>query len=214
MSSHGPDQFRAVAIDSSTAGAVLLGAPIGSSNFINEHLKNLVTTIRKTASQIVDFPDIQCRHLFFHHILKNKINYILRTTPPEFTNASFGEFESIMKKTLKSIIDTTVTTVAWKRAQLPISKGGFGLYLQPELPSIAYTASAFACIRDLADTFPEDLHRNWMLSESSIPWCDQVKIASEIAFRNMEKESPQVRLENFMKDTSHRILNQHAITSK
>ena len=60
---------------------------------------------KKLQTKLSNFWIFQCRHLFFPLVLKNKINYILRMTLLEFTNSSFGDFESIMKTTFESIIN-------------------------------------------------------------------------------------------------------------
>ena len=159
-------------------GLVVLGCPIGKKPFIVNFLEEFKGKIEAEAKIITDFRDTQGQHLFFHYILKNKVNHILRTVRPEYTKPFMFDYDRILRDTFSLIMQIPIIEMdnyMWEQCKLSISSGGFGIDCHERIPDIAFTASAFGCVKDLNATFPF-LSTNWS-SGSTINWITQVKEA-------------------------------------
>ena len=195
-----------------TDGVTVLGSPIGNKGYVHRSLNDLTAKIQEQADIITEFKDAQSQHLFFHYILKNKINHILRTVRPEYTESFFLKYVDIMKDTFCSIMQIKISGMTdnmWEQCNLPIASGGFGINCFDKSPVIAFTASAFACIKDLNRTFPF-LAMDWS-SGPAINWITQVKEAKGLAFYAVDESAFDMNIEHFMFDVHTLPPSQHKI---
>ena len=93
------------------------------------------------ASLLIEYPDLQERFHLFRWCFSEKINYLLRTIPPELTEELASNFNLIKKRIICSIIDQftpeTLPEWLWVQCRLSINDGGLGL---KDSVSVAYSA--------------------------------------------------------------------------
>ena len=124
------------------AGIKLLGAPIGSSEFVAQFVKKKVEKIKTITSLL---PSLHQPHLEFV-LLRSclslpKIVYILRTTDPSLISDLLLEFDSTSREALSCIIGGPLSDLSWQQAKLPISMGGVGLRAAEDHAAAAFSTS-------------------------------------------------------------------------
>ena len=125
------------------SGIKLLGAPIGSDEFIVQFVKKKVEKIKHITAQL---PSLHQPHLEFV-LLRSclalpKIVYILRTTDPSKFWHLLQDFDSATREALSRIIGGAVSDRSWEQAKLPVSMGGLGLRAAEDHASAAFSISS------------------------------------------------------------------------
>jgi len=112
-------------------GANVLGASVGCDEYIINQLKIKIEQLKIEANKLINFKNIQQRHLLFIYCFSPKINHILRTTYPRLTVDLCESFDKIQKKILCSIIgqydEDSIPEEVWQHACLSINEGGIGI---------------------------------------------------------------------------------------
>jgi len=124
-------------------GAKVLGSYVGSDKYIKSNLLVKAEKLNAEASLLIEYPDLQERFHLFRWCFSEKINYLLRTIPPELTEELASNFNLIKKRIICSIIDQftpeTLPEWLWVQCRLSINDGGLGL---KDSVSVAYSAFA------------------------------------------------------------------------
>ena len=102
-----------------------------------------------------------------------------------------------------------MTNHMWYQCKLPLSSGGFGIDIHKITADIAFTASAFACAKDLNTTF-SFLATDWS-SGNDIDWMFQVKDAMGLAFYAVDEAAFDMNIVHFMFDVHTLPPSQHKI---
>ena len=126
-------------------GIKLLGAPIGSDEFIAQFVKKKVEKIKIITAQL---PSLHQPHLEFV-LLRSclalpKIVYILRTTDPSKFWHLLRDFDSTTRESLSRILGGAVSDRSWEQAKLPISMGGLGLRAAEDHAAAAFSISSLS----------------------------------------------------------------------
>ena len=110
------------------AGVTLLGAPIGSQDFVRGELKSKVEKIRKIVELLPSIQDPHTQFVLLRSCLSlPKLSFILRTTDTSPFNDILQEFDRLVRGALSNILGAALTDLQWRQASLPVSMGGLGL---------------------------------------------------------------------------------------
>ena len=110
------------------AGVNLLGAPIGSQDFVRGELKSKVEKIRKIVELLPSIQDPHTQFVLLRSCLSlPKLSFILRTTDTSPFNDILQEFDRLVRGALSNILGAALTDLQWRQASLPVSMGGLGL---------------------------------------------------------------------------------------
>ena len=121
----------------------LLGSPIfGLEGFMDNSVKSKVNKVLSMQSHLSDIDDAQIElHLLRSCLSLCKINYLLRTIPPDLITTSYNLFDSGLHQSLESIIHSSLDDTSMLQASLPISFGGLGLRRASSSAPAAYIGS-------------------------------------------------------------------------
>jgi hypothetical protein len=137
-------------------GWKVLGAFIGSSNYIDSQLSNRLQDLRSLGVQVKNFPYIQDRYFLLRFCFGRKINHLMRTIPPYAISTFASAFDDIRKDLLSSIVNnvTPISDQTWMQCRINIKDSGLGLEFLTEILPFAYSASMIVTYPLLQRLFP------------------------------------------------------------
>ena len=140
----------------SVSRAVLLGAPIGNSEGIDASLSNKLTEFQRLANKL---KQLSAHDAFF--LLKNcfslpKLQYILRCAPCAESQILL-EYDNVIRDSLQSILNITLSEPAWLQATLPVKRGGLGVRLASQVALPAFLASCSSTSELVQQLLPSHL---------------------------------------------------------
>ena len=141
-------------------GTKLLGSFIGSKSFVTSQLRQKARNLHSECQALLRIESLQVRMLLFRCSFTQKINHLLRTTPPKYTKELVSEFVTMKKTLLCSILDNgwnaeTIPENFWRQCCLAICDGGLGLKDTAESAYHAFVASFVESLPTVAKLFPE-----------------------------------------------------------
>ena len=124
-------------------GIQLLGAPIGSDAFIQEVVNDQISAIEETvASKLASLENPQVQLCLLRScLLLPKLMYTLRTCKPASLLEAYKRFDAIQMAALEDILSSSISSLAWRQATLPVSMGGLGLRSATSHATAAYLSS-------------------------------------------------------------------------
>ena len=124
-------------------GILLLGSPIGSSDFMDQHVGKRISTIEDTiVSRLPSLEDPQIQLCLLRSCLAlPKLIYTLRTCKPNALRSAYDRFDAIQHSALEDILGASLTPLAWRQASLPVSLGGIGLRSASSHAAAAFLSS-------------------------------------------------------------------------
>ena len=105
--------------------AVLLGAPIGGEDSIDEVLTVKLSELRRLSERLKDLNAHDALFLLRNCFSIPKLTYTLRSAPC-YTRQILAEYDDVMRSTLQAILNIQLTDDAWEQATLPVANGGIG----------------------------------------------------------------------------------------
>jgi hypothetical protein len=131
----------------SSQGAVLLGAPIGTTDFEDSFCLQKVRSLRKLL--LVETEEAipsQYRYLLLKDAVIPTLNYLLRTVPPENRISATTSFDNSIKRIVRNLLGgpewgNTRWIECCRQIYLPLRYGGMGVPLAGHISEAAYTAS-------------------------------------------------------------------------
>ena len=148
-------------------GFKILGAFVGTDEFVMASLRPKMEGLRKLARVLLRYPNVQARYLLHKICFNAKINYWMRAQYPAHTAPFVNDFKEEQMKLLASYhgiyddddFNSSRVQIAelYERAALPIDKGGMGLRNISLISLTAFPCSLAASLKDLAKYFP-----NWI----------------------------------------------------
>ena len=145
-------------------GLTVLGAPIGSNEFIQAQLHTALEQHQHLLQRLPELEDVQSCWLLLLYCASPRCTYLLRMCSPTHTQDFATEHDTAVAATLQQLLqlgDVPATSLAI--AHLPLSSGGLGLTSASILASSAHWAS-------WADSFPI-LQQQLPNLEPSMPHC-------------------------------------------
>ena len=124
----------------STASAMLLGAPIGSDQCVDEVLEAKLQELRRLADRVSLLNAHDALFLLKNCFSIPKLSYTLRTSPC-YTHQLLAEYDAIIQSTLESIMNVTLSGDAWEQSTLPVANGGIGVRRATDVALPAYLSS-------------------------------------------------------------------------
>jgi hypothetical protein len=126
-------------------GVILLGAPLGSVDFVGEAVK---TKVRKIEDITALLPLLQDPHTEFvllrACLALPKLSFTLRTVDTSGYIGHLQEFDRVTREALTRILGVPLDGQQWAQAKLPVTMGGMGLRGAEDHAAGAYTASFLA----------------------------------------------------------------------
>ena len=105
--------------------------------------------------RVKQHPYLQDRYLFLRFCYGRKINYLMRTIPPQLLNSFASSFDDIRSDILSSILNITpLSNQTWIQSRLNIKDSGLGLGFLSEILLSAYSASLVVAYPLLQNLFP------------------------------------------------------------
>ena len=136
-------------------GCKVLGAYIGSKEYIKNSLDNKMKGIQSVADDLVKYPNSQARYLIHKYCYNQNINYWLRNQFPEDSKDFLDEFKQTQTRLIASyhgIYDQdTVNNQPelfmdlYKRVSFPVAQGGLALRSMDSVFITAFMCSMAAC---------------------------------------------------------------------
>ena len=123
-------------------GLTVLGAPVGTEQYVQQFLQNTLRSHRPLLEQLPDIQDLQAAWLLLLYTASPRSNYLLRLLPPAQTIAFAASHDLAISQCLSQLLQANELPVhALARAHLPLAMGGLGLISAALLASPAYWAS-------------------------------------------------------------------------
>jgi hypothetical protein len=157
-----PDPLGCGILRADPQGLLLLGSPIGSSNFMKAAIdQRIEKTEEIILHRLPTLEDPQVQFCLLRSCLSlPKFIYSLRTCKPSSIKSSFTRFDAMRRMALEDILGASLNEISWTQASLPVSLGGMGLRSAAShsvaafLSSIAQTE---ALVNSILHNFPERL---------------------------------------------------------
>ena len=126
-------------------GVTLLGAPLGSEEFVGREVGKKIGKIREITNRLPHLQDPHTEFVLLRSCLAlPKISFLLRSTNTSSHTAHLQDFDRVTREALTQILGTPVGDRAWLQAKLPVSMGGMGLRGAEDHASAAFAASVLA----------------------------------------------------------------------
>lgn len=146
--------------------AVLLGAPVGDSA-VDTVLNSKLQVFRLLAARLTTLSAHDALFLLKNCFSMPKLLYTLRCAAC-YNSTVLPEYDSVVRQTLKTILNVELPESVWKQATLPVSSGGLGIRLATDLALPAYLSSVHGASELTLQLLPRRLHA---VSGSGDPTC-------------------------------------------
>ena len=124
----------------------LLGGPIGSSTYCNEHTQSRVNKAKEILSAFGELPDPQVALTLLRHCASfGKLVYSLRVVPHHSHRSALQNFDDAVRDCLESFLCCSLSDDEWSLASLSTRMGGLGLRNTEHHSPAAYLSSQAAC---------------------------------------------------------------------
>jgi hypothetical protein len=125
-------------------GIVLLGSPIGCSQFERLAMESRIDKVKELTARLPLMQDAHTEYVLLRSCLSiPKVMFSLRTTDPTHHQILWQRFDSIIRESLIRLIGVPVNDTQWLQAQLPVSNGGLILRAAWDHAPAAYSTSVF-----------------------------------------------------------------------
>ena len=139
-------------------GIRLLGAPLGTPEFIRAFGAKHVAKADGLLQQILQLPDTQHAWLLLYFCLVPRFNHLLRQVPPELVRESAAAFDRLTATGLKELVQvpphSDLPHHVWRQARLPFREGGLGLRDCTAIAPSAYWSSWVDSLPSLHTRYP------------------------------------------------------------
>ena len=128
-------------------GMVMLGAPVGSNEFVQLTLRAQADNLEAVAECLMNVTTKQSRFLLLKYCFCPKIIHVLRTVRPSLTNELVAKFEDLKKRIFSSILGEHpdyLSDIIWEQCGFAIGDGGMGLSDMYTVQKCAFASSFIA----------------------------------------------------------------------
>ena len=139
--------------------AVVLGAPVGGGQVIDSVLQQKLVDLQRLADRL----KLLSTHDGFF-LLKNcfslpKLMYTLRSAPC-YDSPFIRQYDNLIRNTLQSILNVTLSDDAWSQSKLPVKLGGLGVLSASDIAVPAFIASVIGSADLALKVLPSSLAGN------------------------------------------------------
>lgn len=120
--------------------AVVLGAPVGGSCVVDAVLSQKLEEFRRLTDRLKQLSAHDAFYLLKNCFSLPKLMYTLRSAPC-YNSAVIQQYDIMIRSTLQSILNVSLTDDAWNQAKLPVKLGGLGLLAAADVALPAFIAS-------------------------------------------------------------------------
>ena len=139
----------------STSGTFVLGVPIGSDAFITSACESFAKSGEALCHELSKLEDPQSSYLLLRHCHVPQLNYLARTVGSSLLFPSACLHDFLTQSTFCSIMGlSSIDSMAWQQASLPIKSGGFVLASMAEISPEAFLAGWAFSSSQLVSRFP------------------------------------------------------------
>ena len=129
------------------SGVILLGSPVGSSDFVKAAFKAKLEKIRSLTSLLSHLQQPHIEFVLLRSCLAlPKIVFLLRSMDTTSFKPLLAEFDRITREALSQILGGPLTDQGWAQAKLPVSMGGVGLRAAEDHASTAHAISLLSSL--------------------------------------------------------------------
>ena len=140
-------------------GMVVLGTPVGHSDFVQQWLEQKRAEHRVLFDRIPLVQDTQCAWLLLLLCAGPRAVHALRNLPPTQSFQYARAHDAAMLECLSRILDTDLTAAAAEIVRLPFREGGLALRSAERLAPAAYWASWADCLSQVHARVPDAAER-------------------------------------------------------
>ena len=134
----------------------MLGGPIGSPDFCNQHTKVRVAKAVKLLSVLGEVPDPQVALQLLRRCgAFCKMVYSIRVVPAGFHEDAVGEFDASVRACFEQFTGLHPDDAQWTQATLSTASGGLGLRSLGPHSNAAFLASRSSCFKLCQDFDPD-----------------------------------------------------------
>ena len=136
-------KFRDIAPDIrhvKTASALLLGAPIGGRQSVEDVLSAKLLELRRLSTRVSLLNAHDALFLLKNCFSIPKLMYTLRSAPC-YTHQLLEEYDDVIRSTLQHIMNVSLSDDVWDQATLPVANGGLGIRRATDVALPAYLSS-------------------------------------------------------------------------
>ena len=124
----------------------LLGGPIGSDDYCNQHTQIRVDKAKEVLIALGELPDPQVALVLLRHCASfSKLVYSLRVVPHRKHRAALQCFDNAIRDCIESFLCCAFSNSEWTLASLSTKMGGLGLRRTENHSPAAFLASQAAC---------------------------------------------------------------------
>ena len=142
LSSRGEDPLARGIPRVRKAGVMVLGAPVGSNQFVRDALERRVRKIQEITAHLPLLKDPHTEFTLLRSCLSlPKVMFSLRTVDTTVHQSVLQDFDDVTRGGLDRILGVPVTALQWAQAKLPVGMGGLGLRAAEDHAPAAYVTS-------------------------------------------------------------------------
>jgi len=141
----------------STASAMLLGAPIGNQQCIDTVLTTKLQELRRLSSRLSLLNAHDALFMLKNCFAIPKLTYTLRSAPC-YESRLLLEYDAVIRDTLQSVLNISLSDDAWEQATLPTKNGGLGIRRATDIALPAFLSSVVSAHTLITQLVPQHLH--------------------------------------------------------
>jgi hypothetical protein len=155
--------------------AVLLGAPVGGQQSIDQMLEKKLTELQRLSHRLKGLKAHDAFYLLRNCFSLPKLQYMLRCSPC-FTSSVIARYDDCIRSTLECLLNVQLADNAWMQASLPVSAGGLGVRTADQIVLPGFLSSMIGCTDLCQKLLPIRLHSiTGKLDRHFIDACEQWK---------------------------------------
>ena len=155
-------------------GTRVLGTPIGHDAFVESYLHNFIADLAAQGDLLAKYAkeEPQIAFLLLHHCFSKKVNHLLRTLPPDVSEAHIiAPFNDVLKRVVLAILNSNeLEPITWQQINLRIDSGGLGIGIDARTSYAAFAASFLSAVKAASEIYPI-LHGD-IVDGGSIPYVE------------------------------------------
>ena len=137
----------------------LLGGPIGSDDYCNDHTQKRVDKAKEILVALGELPDPQVALILLRYCASfSKLVYSLRVVPHNKHKNALQSFDNAIRDCIESFLCCSFSNSEWSLASLSTKMGGLGLRSVEHHSPAAYLSSQAACYELCSKLDP---HHTW-----------------------------------------------------
>ena len=126
-------------------GLVVLGAPVGTKEFVQEFIDDKITKVEVLLEKIKTLENPQVIGALIKQCVQGpKLAHLMRTTNPEDTKDQWKRYDAVSQGILEYMVGAPIKPKEWEMATMRKDESGLGLVNFPHTAPICFVASISA----------------------------------------------------------------------